>query len=279
MLKNLFKATFVGREVESDDCFESDSNSGEYKENILFYAKNVMNKNNNQIHAILDSNALHLMKIWALNRHINRDDLNYLKGIFIEDIKSFGYPRLFDPIHLCHFCDENGDNVYEIIDGQHRYKALLEIHEEFNFENFDVVVEIHKVNNETEKMELLDKINCRKQINRNDLIDYKIPSFIDMLERYWLNNFKTKIYGINRPFICRTKLQKNLKNISEKLEKYNLNDLLEKFIFINREISKRTQKNQCGKSSCPKKLTFDKAKSKNFFLGLDKNMEWIEMIN
>jgi len=285
MLKNIIGGQFLNKynktfQEEEETDSSSDCENELDTDDILSYSINVMEKNKNQTHAVVESNSLHLMKTWELNRHIDQKEVNELKEVFINDIRELGYPRLFDPIHLCHFLDEKEEHVYEIIDGQHRYKALLEIHEDqdLNFDNFDIYVEIHEVNNEKEKMNLFDKINRRKQINRKDLINYKIPSFIDQFEQNWLKKYKTKIYGKNRPFIDRSLLEKKLKSQSERLEKYNVEELIGIFAQLNKDISKNPKANQFGKSSRPSPGTFYKAKEKNFYLGLDKNLDWIEKI-
>lgn len=284
MLKNLLGGPFLKKDTQEFEDSESTGSSVSDSEidtdDLLSYAKNVMRKNKNQTHAVVESNSLPLMKTWALNRHIDQKEVNGLKEVFITDIQELGFPRLFDPIHLCHFTDDSGEHIYEIIDGQHRYKALLEIHEDqdLNFDNFEIYVEIHEVSNEEEKMDLFDKINRRKQINRKDLIDYKIPTFIDQFEQSWVKKYKTKIYGKNRPFIDRSLLEKKLKQFSEKLEKYNVEELIALFCQLNKDISKNPRCRQHGTSSRPSTETFYKAKDKNFYLGLDRNLGWMEKI-
>jgi hypothetical protein len=263
----------------SSDETESSAGEEEAVDELLEYAgENFITKGKNQCHAVIQSNGLYLIKKWALNRHIDEKVVNEIKENYIQDIKKIGMPHMLDPIHVSHFVDEEGNNIYEIMDGQHRYKALYEIHndKELNVNNFDISLEIHRVYSEEEKMELFDIINRRKQIDRTHLIDYKIPIFIDQFSKYWLENYSFNIFGINRPRMPKNIFEAILNKHKSKIQKYTIEELLTIFESINKDISKLPRSKQFGKSSRPSTKIFNEAVEKGFYLGLDKNMGWFD---
>ena len=275
----LFKSSHKEKElVESE---ESEDEEETYSENILDYANDrLLKKNPTQYHAIISSNSLELVKKWALNRKINDSYVNELKKVYIQDIIQHGYPRLLDPIHISTYIDSNGDNIYEIIDGQHRYKALYELHDDqtLNLDIFDVSIELHLVKSEEEKMELFDKINRRKQINREDLIDYKIPIFIDKLAEYWKENHTFEIYGSQRPRINKSVLESKMKTCMDKLDKYKIVDLMDIFFQINKDIGKLPRKHRCGKIGTASRKMHDRTDDIKFYLGMDNKLGWLDKI-
>jgi hypothetical protein len=136
------------------DC-SSDTESDYDIDNLLEYAgDNIIQKGENQWHIQITSNGLSLITKWALNRHIDEKIVKQIKDAYIEDITTKGRPHMLDPIHVSHYIDDTDRNIYEILDGQHRYKALYEIHfdEELKLNIFPVSLEIHRVKNEEEKM-------------------------------------------------------------------------------------------------------------------------------
>lgn len=277
----LFKSSHKEKEKEIVESEESEDEEETYSENILDYANGrLLKKNPTQYHAIISSNSLELVKKWALNRKINDSYVNELKKVYIQDIIQLGYPRLLDPIHISTYIDSNEDNIYEIIDGQHRYKALYELHDDqtLNLDIFDVSIELHLVKSEEEKMELFDKINRRKQINREDLIDYKIPIFIDKLAEYWKENNNFEIYGTQRPRINKSVLESKMKTCMDKLDKYKIIDLMDIFFQINKDIGKLPRKHRCGKIGTASRKMHDRTDDIKFYLGMDNKLGWLDKI-
>lgn len=191
-----------------------------------------------------------------------------------------GIPVMFDPIHLTHSLNESGEHIYDIIDGQHRYKALFDIHQTEHYMNFDVYIAVHEIETEEDKMVLLDIINERKPIRREDIIQYKIPMFLDALKKYFYGRegqgSKYIIYGKNRPRLDKDELTRRLNTVSmrERMAKYSVDDLLRFFLNENRNISRMPRGIQCGSGKTTKSI-LDKAVQNDFYLGLDKNMVWL----
>jgi hypothetical protein len=98
--------------------------------------------------------------------------------------------------------------------------------------------------------------------------------FIDKFSRHWLDTYSFNIFGVNRPRIQKNVFEGMLSKYREKLEKYSVIELLDVFSNINRNISMLPRGKQFGKSSRPSKKILNEAMEKNFYLGLDKNLDW-----
>jgi len=159
------------------------------------------------------------------------------------------------------------DNNYYLIDGQHRYKAILILYENYSH-NIDIFIEIITVNNFDELKENYNIIN-----NSTPLPEFSIEIDNTILEEC-MNIFQNRYLNIwskslkcRRPYINFNYFQESLVYIIEKLNIKNSKDLIDIVENYNKKLS---YKNKDDFNDISEKQ-FEIAKSCNFYLGLYQN--------
>ena len=218
---------------------------------------------------IIKAGGLKYIKLWELNRKINLEKVESIYKSIVENIKKYNEPDLLEPLHIAFVIYTN---QYELIDGQHRYKSLERLYNE-GYTCFEIPIFLHQVKSDSDKVKLFNKINNRLMIQEEDIIDSSIPKILDFIESYWFNKSKKWTpYGINRPRINKEILVKKLKENLSKINKIPFSKIKEYFIERNEYIKNLPRnKRNGGQKANP----HNKADEFNFYLGLDKNMKWL----
>jgi hypothetical protein len=180
----------------------------------------------------------------------------------------------YDPIHIC---KKNDDNKYYVLDGQHRIEAYNYLYLRNKYPIQQIPAIIWSVNNDEELIKLFNRINTRLSIDKIQLMQVKILEIIQGLE----NKYGKNIWSsgerprpkINKEIFC-AKLKEN--NNANKLSS---GEILDKLIKINNNIRSKPRilrviiKNQS--QTQPSSNIHNLAESMDLFLGLDKEMNWL----
>jgi len=214
--------------------------------------------------------CLHILHspIWALNRKIDREHVRLLFEAYEKDAKIGQQICFFDMIHITY--NVISDEV-KVIEGQHRIQALEEIRRKYPAYECKFPVVLWNVSDDNDMMHLLHIVNNRKHFELDSNISYEISDIVSTLS----DHFQTNIWGEFRPFISKTvfieKLKQKIDHIRQEYD--SVEDYVTKLIQINEDIGKLPKYKRGGGT----KSTNEKAEEIGFFLGLDKNMGWLEL--
>jgi len=237
------------------------------------------NKRHRGYYALCASTAFGTLHspIWELNRKIDKKHVAHLFEAYEADIKSGNEPPFFDPIHIA--CNQSLDTI-KVIEGQHRVQALEEIIRRYPDTHFEFPIIVWLVEDDNDMMHLLHIVNNRKTFNLDANVSYLlsdiITAFSERFRYYDENDVEIEIFGNTRPHIDKSNFIQKLKTHLDTLNrKYpSVEALIQKFYEINQEIGDMPRYKRGGGS----KITHDRAEKYNFFLGLDKEMEWFSRI-
>jgi len=214
--------------------------------------------------------CLHILHspIWALNRKIDREHVRLLFEAYEKDAKIGQQICFFDMIHITY--NVVSDEV-KVIEGQHRIQALEEIRRKYPAYECKFPAVLWNVSDDNDMMHLLHIVNNRKHFELESNISYEISDIVSTLS----DHFQTNIWGEFRPFISKTvfieKLKQKIDHIRQEYD--SVEDYVTKLIQINEDIGKLPKYKRGGGT----KSTNEKAEEIGFFLGLDKNMGWLEL--
>jgi len=213
--------------------------------------------------------CLHILHspFWALNRKIDRDHVRLLFDSYEKDVKNGQQICFFDMIHITY---NVGSDEVKVIEGQHRIQALEEIRRKYPAFECKFPAVLWNVSDDNDMMHLLHIVNNRKHFELEENISYEISDIISTLTEH----FQTNIWGDFRPFMSKTvfieKLKLKIENIRQEYD--YVEDYCSKLIQVNEDIGKLPKYKRGGGT----KSTNEKAEEIGFFLGLDKNMSWLE---
>jgi hypothetical protein len=213
-------------------------------------------------------NCLHILHspIWALNRKIDRDHVRLLFDAYEKDVKIGQQICFFDMIHITY---NVGSDEVKVIEGQHRIQALEEIRRKYPVYECKFPAVLWNVSDDNDMMHLLHIVNNRKHFELEENISYEISDIISTLS----DHFHTNIWGEFRPFMSKPvfieKLKQKIDHIRQEYD--SVEDYVAKLIQINEDIGKLPKYKRGGGT----KSTNEKAEEIGFFLGLDKNMGWL----
>ena len=189
------------------------------------------------------------------------------------DIKNGNEPSFFDPIHIA--CNQRRDTI-KVIEGQHRVQALEEIILRYPSMHFEFPIILWLVEDDNDMMHLLHIVNNRKTFNLDSNVSYLlsdiITAFSERFRYYDENDVEIEMFGNTRPYIDKALFIQKLKAQLDVLNRKYLSveALIQRFYEINQEIRDMPRYKRGGGS----KITHDRAEKYDFFLGLDKEMEW-----
>lgn len=213
--------------------------------------------------------CLHILHspIWALNRKIDRDHVRLLFDSYEKDAKIGQQICFFDMIHITY---NVGSDEVKVIEGQHRIQALEEIRRKYPAYECKFPAVLWNVSDDNDMMHLLHIVNNRKHFELEGNINYEISDIVSTLS----DHFQTNIWGEFRPFMSKPVFIERLKQkIDHIRQEYDsVEDYVDKLIKINEDIGKLPKYKRGGGT----KSTNEKAEEMGFFLGLDKNMGWLE---
>ena len=249
---------------ESNTSDQSDNEKQDIIDCLNNYIIKKIKYNDNAEFGFIKWNGLHFINIWELQRSINNKHVqNIIQNMEInfEEKHKFNF---YDPIHIAL---EN--NEYLIIDGQHRLEAYKILFNKNTYPIQNVPCIIWHIKTDKERLELFDTINQRTIFDKKKLFRYKIIDIIEELKRYG------NIWGGHRPKIDKELFIKKME-LNNNVHKMESSEIIKKIIEINNNIRQLPRNKRCN-TKCSTQV-HNKAETIDFFLGYDKNMDWINDI-
>lgn len=162
--------------------------------------KQIENINTSSKYEIKIYNIRHLSdlkpEIWKHQRTLNNDRVDQLTKLFVENIKTRGELCIRTPIYICQF-----NNKLLIIDGQHRYGALVNIiNLKYYFDLYVYVMFIKCTSEDDIRFEFNNINNTTPMPECFINPDHYIELAINKLKKTY-KNFKETINRVNRPNI------------------------------------------------------------------------------
>jgi len=249
---------------------ESDNSNNSLSDNIIDCLSNYIikkikyNNTNNAEFGFIKWNGLHFINIWELQRSIdNKHVQKIVQNMEINFAEKQNF-YFYDPIHIAL---EN--NIYLIIDGQHRLEAYKILFNKNIYPIQNVPCIIWHIKTDKERLELFDTINQRTIYDKKKLFRYKIIDIIEDLNKYG------NIWGCHRPKINKELFIKKME-LNNNVHKMESSEIIKKIIEINNNIRQLPRNKRCN-TKCSIQVHI-KAETIDFFLGYDKNMDWINNI-
>jgi len=217
-------------------------------------------------------NGAELIDRWELQRTIDYDKAS---GIANEMIRYYKKNKEFlftDPIHIGQIKNEEleNHNKYYIIDGQHRLEAIIAIYKCNKYPIQKVPCIIWSVKNDDEIDELFDKINNRIYMDSTKLMKNKLILTCNMMEEKWNKD----IWGERRPRINKELFIDKIRN-NDDCYKLSAEEIIGKIIKINNDLRILPRQERGGNLTIK---IHEKAEEIDFFLGIDKKLDWIDKI-
>jgi hypothetical protein len=213
-------------------------------------------------------NGIGLLDKWELQRKVDIDHVNELAKSMYSDYKKNKEFTSYDPVHLG---KKKGDDKFYVLDGQHRLEAYNYFYKLNKFPIQQIPTIVWYTKNEADFIELFHKINSRLSIDKLKLVQIKLLEIFEGLE----NKYEKNIWGSNRPKINKELFTDKLRN-TESIHKLTTGEILIKLYKINENI-RGLPRNSRVKPNCASSI-HTSAENIDFFLGLDKNMSWINEI-
>lgn len=215
-------------------------------------------------------NGIDLIDRWELQRKIDYTHASELANSMKRDYKLYKSFVSYDPIHIGYRTDLT-ENKYYILDGQHRLEAYKYFYSTNKYPIQQIPAILWMASSEHQFVELFNKINSRLSIDKLKLVQVKLLEIFSALEKKYTGG----IFGTNRPKINKEIFADKLKN-TEFIHKLTSEEIINNLITINNNIRKLPRGSRI-KPNCSSD-THARAEYLDWFLGLDKNMNWMEEI-
>jgi hypothetical protein len=260
-------------EHESDSEDKSKSKSEIFKDHIQKHSH--VNISRKLYSAILSSSGIEYIEFWELQRKIDNKHVEHIFNTMRQEWCDKKTMSFYDPIHIAHVI--YNDRCY-VIDGQHRVCAYKKFHDDERPFNFPIY--FHTVQNDEEMLELFKLVNKRLHVDIDLLKNEKLIKLEQFLKEKYGDVIRknekssSKQYRpVNRPYLDSHEFFPQIrKNIF--FQNNDIEIVFHKLIEINKAIRQLPRVKRCGEKKCSKE-THNKAEKLNFFLGLDKDMKWL----
>ena len=249
---------------ESDNSQQSDNEIHNTSDCLSNYIIKKIKYNNNAELGFIKWNGLHFINIWELQRSINNHHVKNIIQNMETNYKEKQKFNFYDPIHIAL---ENND--YLVIDGQHRLEAYKILFNKNIYPIQNVPCIIWHIKTDKERLELFDTINQRTIFDKKKLFRYKIIDIMEDMNKYG------NIWGCHRPKLDKELFIKKME-LNNNVHKMESSEIIKKIIEINNNIRQLPRNKRCN-TKCSTQVHI-KAETIDFFLGYDKNMDWINTI-
>lgn len=271
--------------ISNNTNFETLSDTDSYYDSNETY--NILDNyiNDNNIHSYDNGNRLitkcplYLIKEAFNNQEIDNSDFNrFIDFKYVDKIKESFNPIFSDPIILAKRCDKN--DKYEIIDGQHRMLFIIQTNDN-NILKSDIPLDIRLCNNDEEFKKFINITNNRKNFDSSCIRRFKTELLLIQLNK----EFNKKFFGKNRPFIVEEIFKTYLYNTKFFNDiQVSEFDIINKIKKINLHIKNFIQDKINNNPTLLKKYgitknMIDKCFANNIFLGINKKLEWISLLD
>lgn len=248
-------------ESYDSDRVESD-NFSDYivTDSSISYAKNA-------IFCKFNWNGIIHLDRWELQRKVEETHVDELKELFETNFKKNGEFIFYDPIHIG---KKKDDDKYYVLDGQHRISTVEYFVKSNKYAIQQIPAIIWYVNNEKEFIDLFHKINNRLSLDKLKLMQVKLLEIIQEFEK----KYGKDIWKKNRPFINKEKFVEKLRE-TDSVHKLTTTEIMEKIYKINEKL-RQLPRSKRVKNVKPN--IHNSAEEMDFFLGMDKDMNWMKDI-
>ena len=206
---------------------------------------------------------------WELNRKINLDQVKKMYKEMTLDYQKSSEFIFYEPVHLA----IKTNSVFYVIDGQHRLLAYAKLHKKNKYPIQQIPCVLWFPKSDEEFIEIFDKINSRTPMDKTKLFNYKINEIIGWFDKTW--GKKYSIWGKTRPKINKDLMVEKMRE-SDSIHKLETNEIIEKIKKINEKIRGLSRNKRCEKTVSDS--VHNNAETMNFFLGYDKELDWIRDI-
>jgi hypothetical protein len=206
---------------------------------------------------------------WELNRKIDQEHVKKIYKEMIKDYKRSNEFIFYEPIHLA----IKTDSIFYVIDGQHRLLACAKLYNKNKYPIQQIPCILWFPKTDEEFIEIFDKINSRTPLDKTKLFNHKINEIFEWMNKTWGKN--DCLWGKLRPKINK-ELFVNKMRESDSVHKLDTNELIDKINKINSKIRGLPRNKRCEKKISDS--VHKNAESLDFFLGYDKELDWIEEI-
>lgn len=259
-------------ECKSENKNEPKSKSEIFKDHIQ--KNSLFNISPKLYSATLSSSGIDYIELWELQRKIENKHVEDIFNTIKQEWRDKESISFYDPVHIAHVIDKDR---YYVIDGQHRVSAYKKFHNDERPFYFPIYV--HSVENEEEMLQLFKIVNKRLNIDINSLENAKLIDLEKNIKAEYGNvirknerNSSREYRPVNRPYLDSHEFYAEIRK-NYFFQHNDAKTIFDKLKEINNSIRKLPRVKRGGKS-CSKN-SHDKAEKLNFFLGLDKDMKWI----
>jgi hypothetical protein len=173
----------------------------------------------------------------------------------------------------------------EIANGQHRYKALLEMSKSKNskikskFMKTQIKLHIIKCSSDEQARILINSSNDENPIDAGSILQYRYDEIKDHITKNF-NYIKSGIFKNNRPYIRNKKFRDILtKTAIYHNKKYSAKDIADKIILLNNLMYKYSKDYLYYKDHDVGDKTIERANKMKFYLGLTKTYEYLSYLD
>ena len=261
---------------ESDKEFDSESDKEfnvKYDEDCLdnYFVGNKIPKSNGFVTDVLwtgfkDEN----INRTYVNRTLNRKHGKKIRINMEKDYKKNKCFKLHDQIHLAKVNDK-----YYLIDEPHRYAAYKSLIRKNNHPVQKILCIINYCKDKEKMYDLVNSVNDRlivkkEDFKKEDYKKYKKNNIIYELDKKYED---INIWGSNRPRMNKNKFIEKIQN-NNSIENMTLEKIIEKIDKYNDSVRVTDRENRTKQNISVKNHEF--CEKNNFFLGYDKNINWID---
>jgi hypothetical protein len=224
----------------------------------------------NALFILFNWNGIKFLDKWELQRKININHATELAKSMRLDWKKYKQFVFYDPIHIGTKTNDV-EKKYYVLDGQHRLEAYLYFYSKNTYPIQQIPAILWTADNDDHFIELFNRINTRISIDKLKLVQYKIIEIMELCEKKYGN----KMWGNKRPFLNKDNFVNNLRN-TDKIHELTSEQIYKKIVEINKNIRSLPRSKRSSKQINSSIHT--SAETNDFFLGLDRDMEWIKDI-
>lgn len=160
-----------------------------------------------------------------------------------------------------------------MFDGQHRLLACAKLFKKNKYPIQQIPCVLWFPKSEEDFIEIFDKINSRTPIDKSKLFNYKIHEIIKWFDDTW--GKKYIIWGKIRPKINKDLMIEKMRE-TDIIHQLETNEIIDNIKKINEKIRGLGRNKRSNRSVSDS--VHNQAETMNFFLGYDKELNWINEI-
>jgi len=216
------------------------------------------------------------IEFWAFNRPIDEEHVENIFNNYVQDMKENKVLPNLRTICVGYRKDEN---VYYLLDGQHRIRALKKFLKKYSSKKVNVIIEVHSLSDEDETVSLFNQVNNSKILQAEETPHKGAMKIITKIKKEYAKFVFSESSSTYYPKIDPKKMHKHLKRVLMK-GKITEEELYEKIMKKNNVYRKRYRSGKSIPNYDPERniKAGEKVEKHGFYICLDRNFEWIKEI-